>query len=41
MEKEISKKEIEHDVKEVCYYLEFYDNNGHFPFEIKSEIITQ
>jgi hypothetical protein len=33
MEKEISRKEIEEDVKAVCYYLEFYDNNGKFPFE--------
>jgi len=37
IKKEISKKEIEEDIRVVCSYLEFYDKNGYFPFEKKKK----
>ena len=35
MQKEISKKEVEEDVKAVTSNLEFYDKHGYFPFDKK------
>ncbi|MBI2043441.1 hypothetical protein HYT25_03565 [Candidatus Pacearchaeota archaeon] len=36
----VQNKELENKIKRMCYYLEFYDKYGFFPFEKKRIDIT-